>query len=112
MARKVTQRQAEAALNEVAKWLGSRGLGQELADGSILSVAPTGPDAAYRGLGPELVMEWGWLDEPAPAIILEGGPYDWAVECSWEITCALKALNIPVWCEPYSGWALCLNRED
>jgi hypothetical protein len=101
--RRVTKKQAEAVLQQVAEWLGKQGYGQEI-DGKYIPVAPTGPDAARHALGPDLVMNWDWPGQPTPSIILEGGPYDWAIEVP---------INVPgVWTEPYAGYALCIYRED
>lgn len=98
--RELTQEQAEAALAQVAAWLGRRGYG-----GPNGEPAPTGRDAAYRAEGPMLVMDWDWPSRPTPTVILEGGPYDWAIEAAWSI-------DVPgVFAEPYSGWALCLYPD-
>lgn len=105
--KKVTKAQAEFVLREVAKWLGPR-MGYE---GS----APTGHDAAYCGEGPELRREWDWVHGSADAILLEGGPYDWAVECCWEVQQAVDASKThrgQLFLEPYAGWALCIYREQ
>ena len=99
---KVTKTQATQVLKAVATWLGTKGYGT--APGKP---APTGAEAALRGLGPQLVMDWDWPGSPTPAIILEGGPYDWAVAC-----CAAVQAAVPgVYVEPYSGWALCVYPE-
>jgi hypothetical protein len=124
---KVTQKQAEAVLQEVAVWLGRKGLaevtckeGRELnyveshvddgtpCDQTQVGPAPTGRDAAYRGLGPELRMDFEpyWSNETYPAIILEGGPYDWSIACSFEVQQALDAKGVKVFVEPATGWAL------
>ena len=124
---KVTQKQAEAVLREVAVWLGRKGYGDfECNEGRELNYvvnhvddgtpcdrtqcgpAPTGRDAAYRGLGPELRMDFEpyWSNETYPAIILEGGPYDWSVACSYEVQQALNAKGVKVFVEPATGWAL------
>jgi hypothetical protein len=119
--KKVTQKQAEKVLQAVAEWMGKRGYGQEFdhevpgakkfdyGDGDVtwfLPVAPTGPEAARNGLGPQLVMDWDWPSSgPTPTILLEGGPYDWAIE----IDLNDKALG--VFTEPYAGYALCIYPE-
>lgn len=74
--------------------------------------APTGDDAAYRALGPALNREWDWPSGgPTPTILLEGGPYDWAIDVSLDDEMIEKFREIGVFAEPYSGWALCLYRR-
>jgi hypothetical protein len=68
--------------------------------------APTGQEAAYRGRGPMLKMDWDWPGQPTPTVILEGGPYDWAIECCGEVQAELLRQGVPVFVEPYAGWAL------
>lgn len=130
----VTRQQATAVLNEVAAWLGHNGYGsyddcsclppmrpgddgREHRPGDpkcavcggrgyLIGPAPTGRHAADHGLGPVLVMDWDWNGKPTPTVILEGGPYDWAIECCFDVQQALKASGVPLFVEPYSGWAL------
>lgn len=94
----LTSEQQETALEIVAGWLGPR-MGYD-------GPAPTGRDAAWSALGPMLVPDWDWPSEPTPTVILEGGPYDWAAECPWDIQDQMRAIG--VFCEPYAGYALCL----
>ena len=124
---KVTKKQAEIVLEEVAAWLGQRGLGEarcqngreldwifrhtddETPCDEIVSLpAPTGPDAAYRGLGPELRFDWDWPDTPTPTVILESGfaPDEWAVQCSFDVQRKLDARGVKVFVEPYTSFAL------
>jgi hypothetical protein len=117
---KVSQKQAEIVLQVAAEWLGKKGLGvatcklgRELKyslvhadDGTpcetlTIGPAPTGPEAAYRGLGPEL-REY----EGIPSIVLEGGPYEWAIEGSCAIQKELDAKGIKVYVEPYYSFML------
>ena len=107
MTKKVTKRQAEKALAIVAQWMGKQGYGPT--EGSP---APTGPEAAYRGEGPELKMDWDWPGKPTPTIILEGGPDEWALTVSMNTETVAKFKAAGVYAEPYSSWALCLYRED
>jgi len=119
--RKVTQKQAEATLATVAAWLGTKGMGtpkcpkgrevddhlNHVDDGSeclfvTFGPAPTGQDAAYRGLGPELVMD----RNDHPTVLLEGGPYDWAIDCTYEVQAVLDRKRVNVYVEPYAGYAL------
>lgn len=121
----VTVKRAERVLTEVAAWLGRKGYGTATCpEGRTLDLslrhddgtdcndftvgpAPTGRDAAYRGEGPMLAMDYeGWYGPPRPAILLEGGPYDWAVECSGDVQDALDAAKVPVFVEPIAGYAL------
>lgn len=119
---KVTEKQATFVLNAVAEWLGKKGLGTPICpegrpldkyaqhdDGTpcsdcSLGPAPTGPDAAYRGEGPELKMYWDWAE--APTVLLEGGPYEWAITCCGYVQSALDAKGLKVYVEPYAGYAL------
>ena len=95
--RKVTKRQAEKALAEVA-----RQLSQDFNGGEPV---PTGREAAYTGEGPELMMDWDWPGRPTPTILLEGGIYSgWAVEIDTQAVG--KAAG--VFAEPWAGYALCL----
>lgn len=129
---RVSKRDADIVLHLVAEWMGQRGyaasftcpdglvLDQQYithADGSpcdnaVAGPAPTGRDAAYRGLGPELRMDWDWPSTPTPAVILEGGPYDWAIVCCAWVQDRLDERGIRVFVEPYSGWALCAYPND
>ena len=124
---KVTQKQAEAVLAAAAEWLGKKGLGTLICpDGRDLDIvgdhkddgsecpnlkvgpAPTGKDAAYRALGPDLVLDWDWPGEPTPTILLEGGPGEWAYDSSPAIQRALDAKGIKVYVEPFACYALCI----
>jgi hypothetical protein len=59
--------------------------------------------------GPQLRMDFDWFGHGAsPAIVWEGGPYDWASECSFEL---LKVLPKGVWLEPATSWALNIYVE-
>lgn len=97
--KQVTQRQAEATLAKVKKMF-----------------AAYGPE--FDGL--YLNMEWDWPSGgPTPSIIWEGGPYDWAMlfpggGISEEFGANYPGVKLPagVWVEAYSGWAICLYRED
>lgn len=105
MARRLTQRQLDAALEEVAQWLGPR-MGCE--DGP----APTGKEAADRGEGPWLKEDWDWPGEPTPTILLEGGPDDWAVRVAGEPAFCEAMREIGVFAEPWASYALCLYPDD
>lgn len=100
---KLTTEQQESALRIVAAWMGRAG-GTD--DGSPV---PTGNDAASRGIGPVLVPEWDWpMSGPTPTVILEGGPYDWAIRVSCDERIIDEMLEVGVWCEAYASYALCL----
>lgn len=119
--RKVTEKQATAVLNAVAAWMGTKGYGtptcpegralnyaaNHVDDGTIcfdctVGPAPTGPDAAYRGIGPELVMDF----DGNPAIVLEGGPDEWAIRASFDIQREMDAKGVKVFVEPYYSFVL------
>jgi hypothetical protein len=106
MARALTHKQQDAALAVVAKWLGPK-MGYE-------GPAPTGPAAAFKAEGPVLNRTWQWSrrDTPTPTILLEGGPYDWAVVASLEDEVVAELSKLGVHAEPYAGWALCLYPEE
>jgi hypothetical protein len=132
----VSEEQATVVLHAVAAWMGKRGWGTyddcdcrepmrpgddgrdyRPADpscaacdgsGSIIGPAPTGEGAAHHGLGPMLHMTWDWPGEPTPTVILEGGPDDWGVACSFAVQRAMDEAGVPVFVEPWSGWALCV----
>ena len=104
MSKRVTKANAAKTLDLVAQWLGEQGYGP--AGGGP---APTGRDAAYRGLGPELMLDWqGAEGGPRVAILLEGGPFEWAYACSMWVQAELDKAKVPVFVEPYAAWALCL----
>lgn len=101
-ASKVSKKNAEIVLNLVAEWLGTQGYGDKNG-----GPAPTGRDAAYRGAGPELRMDFDFLGlGETPTVVLEGGPYEWSMECSWWVQQRLDERGVPVWVEPYTSWAL------
>ena len=97
----VTERRATLVLNLCAEWIGkAQGL-----DGP----APTGSEAAWHALGPELNLGWDWPSSgPTPTVLLEGGPYDWACDCCSWVQAQLDARKVPVYVEPYAGYALCI----
>lgn len=124
---KLSEAKARLALDAVAAWMGRNGYGvirdaagnevDVLAalddtgnwrEGVKIGPAPTGPEAAFKGLGPELRMDWDWPASAGgsgvPTVILEGGPGDWAYRVSGEVDFA--ALGI--FAEPYASYALCL----
>jgi hypothetical protein len=127
--KKVTKKQAEFVLHEVAVWLGQKGLGELVCkQGRELNVAyshvddatpcenftllpaPTGPDAAYQGLGPELRMDFEpwWGGSKHPAVILESGfaPDEWAIEASYAVQDAADKKGVNVFVEPATGFIL------
>jgi hypothetical protein len=126
---RVSERDATIVLNLVAEWMGQHGCAETYTcpegraldedyffhtdddspcDNAVASPAPTGRDAAYRGLGPELRMDWDWPSSgPTPTVILEGGPDYWAIRCSYWVQQRLDERNVPVFVEPYAAWALC-----
>jgi len=127
MTHTVTAKRAALVLDLVAQWLGQHGCGEITCkegrtltyalnhkdDGStceawVLGPAPTGKDAAYRGEGPMLVPDWDWPSQPTPTVILEGGPYEWAYDCVFDVQAALDAKRVPVRVEPYACYALCI----
>jgi hypothetical protein len=123
--RKVTKAQATKVLDAVAAYLGPKGLGEAVCpdglpvdwllnhpdgtpcDNPTFTPAPTGEDAAYKGMGPMLDMAWAsWTGPERPTILLEGGPYDWPIEGCYEIQQALTAAGVDVFVEPINGYAL------
>lgn len=99
----VRKGQAEAVLAAVAAWLGDRGWGDEPG-----VPVPTGPEAARRALGPELVMDWDWPGRPTPSVLLEGGPDSWAIEAAYDTSIRQRAEELGVFLEPYAAYALCI----
>lgn len=121
----VTQKRAEKVLGFVAEWMGTKGMGTFICpEGRDLTFGlshtddktpctdwqigpvPTGPDAAYRGEGPELRMDWDWTGKPTPTILLEGGPEEWAINCSFAVQAKIDAAGLPLFVEPYTSYAL------
>lgn len=99
----LTKSQQKKALEIVAGWLGPQ-MGYD-------GPAPTGTEAANSARGPVLTPDWDWPHKPTPAIILEGGPYDWAVMVAADEKVQAEMAKIGVFAEPWAGWALCLYRE-
>jgi hypothetical protein len=91
--------QIDEAAAIVAAWLGERmGLDEP---------APIGQEFAYRGQGPMLVYDYEGLwypQKPTPALILEGGPDDWAVYAAEE--CRENLTEIGVFSEPLASFIL------
>lgn len=131
MARKtLSKTKQEKALAAVAKYLGPKmgciepcgkcetckaGLTYDWQCENPTSVpAPTGEEAAYNALGPMLNPAWDWpTGGPTPTILLEGGPYDWAIEIAWDEEFRAEMKRLGIFAEPYAGYALCLyNDED
>jgi hypothetical protein len=89
----VTQKRAMRAFQIVREWaMRTQGYTEEELNGT---------DLALR-------MDWDWPSGgPTPSIIWEGGPYDWAMDLSFDVSDAIAG----IWAEPYSGWALCLYPD-
>ena len=125
--RKVTKAQGAFVLKVTAAWLGKNGCGEFICkDGRALDwvvrheddktpcdnwgvgPAPTGPDAAYRGIGPDLVEEF----YGNAAIVLEGGPEEWAIRASFAIQKQIDAKGLPLFVEPVYSFVLGIYRTD
>lgn len=98
--KQLTEKQQDKALAVIAGWLGPQ-MGYD-------GPAPTGEHAANHAEGPMLRRDWDWPSEPTPTILLEGGPYDWAVEVSLDDDVVRTLRKIGVFAEPWAGYALCL----
>jgi hypothetical protein len=96
---RVTKTQMRKALEIVAAWMGSK-------EGT--TALPTGPDAARRGIGPDLVPDWDWSGRPTPTVILEAN-WDWTFSASSELQAEFTKIGL--WAEPYSSFALSLYRD-
>lgn len=106
MSKKVTEQEATEVLNLVAEWLGTTN-----PDGTV-TPAPTGKEAAWKALGPMLIMDYeGWHSTAPAAIILEGGPYDWAVDCCYAIQQKCDKNGIQLFLEPMAGYALAIYKN-
>lgn len=59
---------------------------------------------------PQLVMDFDWFGHGGrPSIVWEGGPYEWAVDCSFTL---LETNPIPgIWYEAATSWALSIYRD-
>jgi hypothetical protein len=73
-----------------------------------------------KGYGPQLMMDWDWLGfGPNPAILWEGGPYDWThytpyggrCEEGWTIRDVSSQMPPGVRTEPMTGWALSIYKD-
>lgn len=98
MARKITKYQAEATLRAVKKQFSAWFERDED--------------------GPKLIMDWDFFGYgPNPAIVWEGGPYDWPHLVNGGIgdfneKYAPVKLPKNVWIEAATGFAISLYRED
>lgn len=125
----LTPAQQERGLQIVAAWLATQGYGtldetpcptcgndldcEHVPFKTRVSPAPTGEEAARHGLGPVLVPDWDWPSSgPTPAVILEGGPFDWAINCAGTTAVVEQMAAAGIFCEPYASWALCLYPVD
>lgn len=100
----LTAAQQEFALSIVAAWLGAGGGMSE--DGSPV---PTGPEAAYNGRGPQLIQNWETNSGVvAPAILLEGGSYDWPYYASNNPAVREQLARRGIQAQAYSSYALLL----
>lgn len=91
--------QIDEAVALVAAWLGNR-MGYD-------RPAPVGEKFAHRGAGPMLVPDYEGLwypQDPTPALILEGGPEDWAVYAAAE--CQKDLNDMGVFAEPLASFIL------
>ena len=120
----ITRSQAEAVLASVVEWMGGNGWGTPICpdghtlggisgfthpDGTFCDTrefgpAPTGQAAADDARGPVLVMDY----DGTPTIILEGGPEDWAIRCTFDVQAHMDALGAKVFVEPLASYALCI----
>lgn len=99
MQSEVSLRDAETVLRLVAEWMG----------GADAAAVPTGSEAARRGLGPELVMNWDWPSSGAtPTILLEGGSEGWAVRVGNDTAFRSRIEELGLFTEPYASYALCI----
>lgn len=101
----VTKRDAEKVLKLAAAWLGKHGWTE---DGSP---TPTGPEAAYHGLGPVLQKRDDWGMGECWTVMLEGGPYEWAVESCWDIQQQLNERGLALFIEPGWSFSLCIYKK-
>ena len=110
---KVSERQAKRVLMLFADVLSER----------LGTTIPTGEQAAYRGLGPELVMAWDWPRVPRPSILLSGGISDQieavfgdygigALGLVHEVQERADAENLGVFLESYSSFSVSIHPKD
>ena len=100
----------EQVLQLVAAWLGSKKGWTD--DGSP---TPTGRDAYMHARGPMLVMDWQstFSSYPAcPTLLLEGGPFDWAVDASFDDELLADCAKLGVYLEPWNGHALAIASKS
>lgn len=98
--KKVTQKQAQTVLEAIEKRFE--------------------PWIAAGGDAPKLIMDFDWLDVgPSPAIIWEGGPYEWALldpagDIEEEFGLRIPPMELPaeVWTEPVTSWALGIHLRE
>lgn len=108
MSKKLSASKQAKALAVIAEWMGRIGYGTEPG-----KPAPTGKDAAWRGLGPMLVPDWDWpTNGPTPTILLEGGPESWAYRATGDSAVHAAFTKLGIFAEPYAGYALCLYPAD
>jgi len=86
----------------------------------VLKVTPTMQAKALQvikewmgeGEEPVLMPKFEGCSGPVPAIVYEGGPHEWPIFVGQDPDVHEALTKIGVWCEPYSGWALCLYRTE
>jgi hypothetical protein len=110
----VTERRAEKVLAALKKQMAFFLEPIVFDDGETLEVfSPITTDQ------PVLRMDWEWPGQPTPAILWEGGPYDWTMYFPYGgpteegITLPDVSADMPkgVHVEPYAGWATCLYTD-
>ena len=69
--------------------------------------------------GPTVNMEFNWTGAPHPAIVWEGGPYEWTmyfphggIEEEFGFTISPTEMPDGIHVEPDTYWALGIYRED
>lgn len=97
----LTEDQLTWALHAAARWLAPH-MGYE-------HETPVGEQAANTASGPMLIKDWDWPSSgPAPTLILEGGPYDWAIFLAGDPEQVRLFAKHGIFMEPYASYALCL----
>lgn len=102
MSKKITTAEGNYVLKLAAEYLATQGMGDE--KGNV----PTGRDAAYSGTGPMLVEDW---DGDTPSVMLEGGPYEWALEATGYIQERIDAAGKNLFVEPYYSFSINIYRK-
>ncbi len=100
----LTKEQLDAAIKAIENYLKSK-YGEDV----VIE-----RDKPYQGSNPLFMPEWAYTGDVRPAILWEGGPWEWDGLTYDDAGTALRdELNeIGIWLGSYSSWAVCLYSTE